>query len=67
MQNFICAILIIAATIYVANRWLPARFKQPFFKLFGKPMPVKASGGCSACSSSNSCSKVVINKLKSSK
>ena len=56
MQTLISGLIIIAALIYVAKRWLPTRIKQRCMQLLGKPVPVSpAAGACSACSSCGNC------------
>jgi hypothetical protein len=58
MQTIICSLIIFAAVLYVANRWLPFAVKQRFLQLAGKSPKVKTdvtSGSCSSCSSCGNC------------
>jgi len=53
MQTLISGLIIIAALIYVANRWLPTKLKQ---RLMRRPVTMQAtSGACSSCSSCGNC------------
>ncbi len=50
MQTLICSVIILAAAIYTAKRWLPGKLKN---RLFGtKPA---TSGSCGSCSSCGNC------------
>ncbi len=56
MQTLISGLIIIAALIYVANRWLPTKLKQRLMRLSGKPAALQpAEGACSSCSSCGNC------------
>jgi len=58
MQTIICSLIILAAALYVANRWLPFTMKQRFLQMAGKSPKVKTeatSGACSSCSSCGNC------------
>ncbi|TDK68346.1 hypothetical protein [Sapientia aquatica] len=66
MQTFITSLIIIAATLYTLNRWLPFRLKQRLWQLVGKqktiiPINVASNVGsnggsdCGSCSSCGNC------------
>ncbi|PRC90770.1 hypothetical protein [Solimicrobium silvestre] len=56
MQTFICSLIIIAALLYTANRWMPLKLKQRFMQMLGKtPVVNQSTGGCSSCSSCGNC------------
>ena len=56
MQTIICSLIVIAALLYVANRWLPARMKQRCRRWLGKTVELKPqAGGCGSCSSCGNC------------
>jgi hypothetical protein len=63
MQTFITSLIIAAAALYTANRWLPFRIKQRLLQLIGKQKPTipihngsnASAGDCGSCSSCGNC------------
>lgn len=67
MQTLICSLIVLAAALYVANRWLPLAIKQRFLQMPGKSPKVKseaASGACSSCSSCGNCGSTTVKIIK---
>jgi hypothetical protein len=67
MQTIICSLIIFAAVLYVANRWLPAGLKQrlmPGKSADATKSKSSAGGSCSSCSSCGNCGSDSIKLLK---
>ena len=72
MQTFITSLIVIAATVYTANRWLPFRLKQRLLQLIGKQktiIPINNVGStnaneCGSCSSCGNCGSSTIKIIK---
>ncbi len=73
MQIFLCALIIIAAACYLANRWLPHQLRQPlmdalgsiFARIFGKTIITtkQPNNACSSCSSCGNCGSQLVNPI----
>jgi hypothetical protein len=59
MQNFIVALIVIAALAYAAWRFTPASVKQKLARMFGaseaKAQKISSAGACGSCSSCKAC------------
>ncbi len=55
MQLILCSLIIIAATLFVANRWCPATLKRRILASLGISPKLSPAGGCSNCSSCGNC------------
>jgi hypothetical protein len=64
MQTIICSLIIFAAVLYVANRWLPAKLKQRLMPGKSALATKPASGSCSSCSSCGNCGSDSIKLVK---
>ena len=67
MQIVITCLIVLAALIYTANRWMPFSTKQRLLQLFGKTPQAKtqaASGSCGSCSSCGNCGSDSIKLVK---
>lgn len=67
MQTLITCLIVLAALIYIANRWMPIATKQKFWTMLGKaPKPKTniANGSCGSCSSCGNCGSDSIKMVK---
>lgn len=67
MQTIICSLIIFAAVLYVAQRWLPYAAKQRLLQLLGKSPKVKiepSGGACGSCSSCGNCGSNTVKMIK---
>ncbi|MET3106525.1 hypothetical protein AAKU67_001237 [Oxalobacteraceae bacterium GrIS 2.11] len=55
MQTIICSLIIFAAVVYVANRWMPFALRQRLMTLLGQTPKAKVQAGSGSCSSCSSC------------
>lgn len=59
MQNFIVALIVLAAVAYAAWRFMPAALKQKLARMLGasedRAEKLGSSGACGSCSSCKAC------------